>query len=230
MKSFLLLQFQKNKPWGVLTILHAYTMLSKWTPWFSLDLKTVIIYKAYLTVVIVRQTMTTLYSKHMSHLPQWLMCHSVYISPYQQLGMWWCYNANVLEQESPRTQGVHLKLLLLQQLVLIIDIWVSMSGLGKPGHTLLAIVKHRLQLKAKCSCLDQDVPPLILICWDITARRRIKPWLMAKAKSLQPVTTCQFKSMWWGLPVLKHGWRQNPFKDLIGRGLASGKMGYMGVP
>lgn len=55
-----------------------------------------------------------------------------------------------------------------------------------------------------------DAPPLILSRWDITASRGIKTWLMARLKSSHPVTTCQFKSMWWGLAMLQHSktfWR-----------------------
>lgn len=74
-----------------------------------------------------------------------------------------------------------------------------------------------------------NAPPLILSCWNITASRRIKTWLMAKVKSSHPVATCQFKSMRCGLAMLQHGWRGNLLKDLIG-GLASGKWVKMGVP
>ncbi len=52
-----------------------------------------------------------------------------------------------------------------------------------------------------------DAPPLIFSCWDITASRRIKTWLMAYVKSSHPVTTCQVKSMRCGLAMLQHGWQ-----------------------
>lgn len=52
-----------------------------------------------------------------------------------------------------------------------------------------------------------STPPLILRCWNITASRRIKTWLMARDKSSHPVTTCQFKSTQGGLAMPQRGGR-----------------------
>lgn len=55
-----------------------------------------------------------------------------------------------------------------------------------------------------------DAPPLIHSCWNLTASRRMKTWLMAKGKS-HPVATCPFKSMRCGFAMLQRGWQGETF-------------------
>lgn len=126
---------------------------------------------------------------------------------------------------------VRLKLyfLFLEQPTFVIYVWVTEGGWASPAIHYPELWNSVYSLRLNVAAWIPNAPPLILSCWDITASSRIKTWLMAKVKSSHPVTTCQLRSMWWGLAVLQYGqqWK-NPFEGFDRMGASAGKMGRKG--
>lgn len=119
-------------------------------------------------------------------------------------------------------------LLFLQQLTYVINMshcegdWASLAVHYLPLWNTVYI------LRLNVAAWIPGAPPLILSCWDITAIRGIKTWLMAKVKSSHLVTTCQFKSLRCSLAMLQNARHLNPLKDLTGRGPGVRKVGENG--